>query len=77
MVNKNLNWKGAIEVFSQISGWIVGPIVLALIIGKSLDTHFGTKPVIFLCLAGFGFLVTCFGMYKVIKKYIKDIKDIS
>lgn len=77
MLNKNLNWKPAVEIFSQISGWIVGPIVLALIAGKNLDTYFGTKPIIFLCLVGLGFLVTCLGMYRVVKKYIKEIKNIS
>jgi F0F1-type ATP synthase assembly protein I len=75
---KKLNtWAPAMQIMSEISTWIVVPIVLALIAGKALDTHFGTKPVIFLSLTGFAFIVTCFGMYKVVKNYIKKLKDIE
>jgi F0F1-type ATP synthase assembly protein I len=76
--NKGLggaNWAPAMQIMSEISTWIVVPIVLALITGKALDTHFGTKPIIFLSLTGFAFLVTCFGMFKVVKNYIKKLKD--
>ena len=70
-------WKPGVEIFSQVSGWIVAPIVLALVFGKMLDTHYGTKPVIFLSLAGIGFLITCFGIVRIVRKYIKDIKDLA
>jgi cell shape-determining protein MreD len=68
-------WKPGVQILSEISTWIVVPIVLALVFGKMLDAHYGTRPVIFLCFAGFGFLVTCFGMVRVIRNYIKKIKD--
>ena len=63
------------QIFSDVSTWIVVPIVLALIFGKMLDAHYGTKPVIFLIFAGLGFLVTCFGMYRVVKNYMNKLKD--
>jgi F0F1-type ATP synthase assembly protein I len=63
-------WKPAMQIFSEVSTWIVVPIVLALVFGKMLDAHYGTKPVIFLIFAGLGFLVTCFGMYRVVKDYM-------
>ena len=81
--NKNLLnqggawWKPAIEIFSQISTWIVVPIVLALIVGKKLDTHFDTRPWIFLGLAAIGFLISCFGIFKVITKYVQKIKELA
>ncbi|OGI67240.1 hypothetical protein A3A05_02560 [Candidatus Nomurabacteria bacterium RIFCSPLOWO2_01_FULL_41_12] len=78
MIEKNQNWwKPGVEIFSQVSGWIVAPIVLALVVGKFLDTRYGTKPVIFLSLAGIGFLITCFGIVRIVRKYIKDIKDLA
>lgn len=70
-------WKGGVELFSQVSAWIVAPIVIALIVGKSLDSHFGTRPAIFLILTGVGFVFTCIGMVRVIKKYIKKLKEIE
>jgi len=72
--NKEVWWKPAVQLFAQVSTWIVAPIVLALVFGKMLDTRYGTKPIIFLVLAGLGFLITCVGMYRVIKNYIKKIQ---
>ncbi|MBU0998846.1 AtpZ/AtpI family protein [Patescibacteria group bacterium] len=70
-------WKPAVKLFSQVSTWVVAPIVLALIFGKMLDAHYGTKPIIFLILAGLGFLITCFGIFRVIKDYIKKLQEIE
>lgn len=80
MNNDNLKepwWKPAISLFSQVSTWIVVPIILALVVGKALDRHFGTDPKIFLICAGIGFLITLIGIWKVIGKYMQDIKDIE
>jgi F0F1-type ATP synthase assembly protein I len=73
--NKGPWWKPGMQILSEVSTWIVVPIVLALVFGKMLDAHYGTRPVIFLVFAGIGFLVTCFGMFKVVKNYMKKIKD--
>jgi F0F1-type ATP synthase assembly protein I len=80
--SQNLNnngpwWKPGMQLLSEVSTWIVGPIVMALIFGKMLDTHYGTKPVIFLCFAGAGFLVTCFGIYRVMKRYMKKLQSME
>lgn len=70
-------WKPGMVILSEVSTWIVVPIVLALIFGKMLDARFGTKPVIFLIFAGLGFLITCFGIYRVTKNYVEKLKDIE
>jgi F0F1-type ATP synthase assembly protein I len=70
-------WKEGVQIFTEVSVWIVIPILLALFVGKSLDAHFGTKPIIFLVLAGVGFLFSCFGIVRVIQKYMKEIKDLA
>lgn len=69
------SWAAGVEVFTEISSWIVGPIVLALIAGKALDKHFGTEPWIFIGLALFGFIVTIYGIIKVVKEYQRKIKN--
>lgn len=74
---KNSNWASALEIFSSISGWIVGPIIVALGAGKYLDTYFNTKPIIFIIFAAFGFLITCVGIVRVTKNYIKKLKSID
>lgn len=75
---KNLKeawWKQGVTLFSEVSSWIVGPIILALIFGKMLDNHYGTKPWIFLGLTGLSFLVSCYGIFKIVSRYMKSIEE--
>ena len=74
---KKWYWKEALEIFSRVSTWVVVPIVLALIFGRMLDDHFGTRPMIFLIFAGIGFLFSCVGIVRVIKGYVKKLEDIN
>lgn len=68
-------WKAGVKIFSDISTWIIVPIVLALIFGKMLDARYGTEPVIFLVFAGLGFLVTALGITKIVRDYMKKLKE--
>lgn len=70
-------WKPGMQLMGEISTWIIVPIVSALIFGKMLDNHFGTKPIIFLIFAGSGFLITCFGIFRMIKNYTKKLQEIE
>ncbi len=72
---KELWWKPAVEIFGTVSGWVVVPVILALIVGKYLDGHFGTKPWIFLGLTGVAFLISMYGIVKTVGVYIKKIKE--
>ena len=67
--------KQAATLWGEISTWIVVPIVGALVFGKMLDKRFETEPIIFLSLAGLGFLVTCYGIFRIVKNYLKEIKE--
>ena len=73
-INNNPLWKLGLEIFSQVSGWIAGPIILSLILGKYLDTRFGTKPLIFLGLTALAFVVSTVGIVRVVSQYMKDIE---
>ncbi|MBI2630853.1 AtpZ/AtpI family protein [Candidatus Nomurabacteria bacterium] len=72
--NKGPWWKEGVKLMSDVSTWIVVPIVGALVFGKYMDGRFGTEPVIFLVLAGFGFLVTGYGIFKIVRDYMKKLK---
>lgn len=67
-------WKDGMQVFSEISTWIAMPIILALIVGKKLDSYYGTKPLWLLVLAGVGFLLTSYGIVKTVRKYQAKVK---
>ena len=75
-IKKNkIDWKSAIDIFSRVSGWVIAPIVLALIFGKILDAHYGTRPWIFLGLTVVAFLISSFGIVRVISDYMKKIQS--
>lgn len=67
-------WEPAVEIFTEVSGWIAGPIILALVLGKYLDGRFGTSPWIFLGLTGLSFIVSSFGIVRVVLRYMKKIE---
>ena len=62
---------------SEVSSWIIVPIVGALVLGKFLDQRFGTEPVIFFVLAGLGFLTTGYGIFKVVWDYMQKLQKIE
>ena len=66
-----MKWPFAIKIVSEISGWIIGPIILALVIGKKLDAVYQTGPWIFLGLVVLSFLISSFGIFNTVKKYIQ------
>ncbi len=70
---KKLDWKPAFEIFGRVSTWVVAPVILALVIGKALDKHYGTDPWIFLGLTGIAFIFSILGIVRVVKNYIKNI----
>ena len=46
--SKQAWWYPALQMFSEMSAWIVGPLLLALLLGKYLDKIFHTKPWFFI-----------------------------
>ena len=68
-------WAPAVEIFTEVSGWIAGPIILALVLGKYLDGRFDTKPWIFIGLTAIAFLVSSFGIVRVVSKYMRKIES--
>lgn len=67
-------WKPAFEIFSEISTWIAVPIILAVIGGKALDTHYNTKPWFFIGCVVFSFMVSSIGLVRSVRKYADRIK---
>jgi F0F1-type ATP synthase assembly protein I len=62
-------------IFANITGWIVAPVVLALILGKYLDKRFLTAPWFFLGLTIAAFFVTIFGILRLLKRYLKEMEE--
>jgi F0F1-type ATP synthase assembly protein I len=66
--NKNHNqipwWQPGLILFTRLSGWIGGPILIAIFIGKYLDKKCDTQPWLFLLSVGLAFVVSTFGIIR-------------
>ena len=69
-------WQPALLMFSRLSGWIIGPIILAVWLGKWLDKRYHTEPWLFLLCVGLAFIISTIGLvkdaYKEMDKYNKN-----
>lgn len=65
-------------LFGRLSGWIAGPIVAALFIGKWLDKKYDSEPWIFLASVAIAFIISSVGIVReskiVMNKIIEDEK---
>ncbi|MCX6790580.1 MAG: AtpZ/AtpI family protein [Candidatus Gribaldobacteria bacterium] len=72
--NKEFQRQG-LQLFFQLSGWLIGPIVIALLVGQWLDQKYQTKPWIFFSCLMVAFICTCVGIVKESRQFIKDLEN--
>lgn len=68
-------WQPAMAIFAQVTGWIAGPIILALFAGKWLDKKYNSEPLLFLLCIGAAFIISSVGIVKITLNYIKKIEQ--
>lgn len=68
-------WKPGVLILMKVSGSIAIPIILALFIGKYLDTRYHMSPWIFLGLTGVAFIISLVSIWKNLSSYLKKIED--
>ncbi len=68
---KNINeskeipfWQPSLLMFSRMSGWIIGPVVIGIFLGKWLDERYNTEPWLFLTTVGLAFIISMVGLVK-------------
>ena len=64
-----------IYIFGQVTGLIVTPIIIALIVGKYLDNKYNSQPWFFLGLTALAFFITSFSIIKITLRYLKKIEE--
>ena len=72
--NSNYSWQRGLGLFFQLSGWLVGPLVIALFLGRWLDNRYQTEPWLFLLSVGVAFAIACLGIVRETMKFIKQIE---
>ena len=66
-------WKPGIVIFTKVSAAVAIPIILALFIGKYLDTKYGTSPWIFLGLTAIAFIISLISIWRSLTGYMKKL----
>ena len=67
-------WRPGLVLFGRLSGWIGGPVIIAVFFGHWLDDKYGTEPWLFLLSVGIAFFVSSFG---IINDSLKEMKRIE
>lgn len=71
--NKNW-WRPVLFFYIKTTSWIIFPLIFALFTGKYVSNSFGSQTLFFVfVMLGFG--VTCFGVYREIKQYKKNLDN--
>ncbi|MSU44630.1 hypothetical protein EXS45_00365 [Candidatus Nomurabacteria bacterium] len=63
-----MNWQPVIVFYIKTTSWVVFPLVVGFIAGKFTESQ--TLFFVFLMI---GFGITCFGIYREIKEYKKEL----
>jgi F0F1-type ATP synthase assembly protein I len=67
-------WQPGMILFTRLSGWILGPVLIGVVVGKWLDRKYGTEPWLFLTTVGIAFI---FSMIGIVRDTLKEIKRIE
>lgn len=58
-------WQPGMQLFLRLSGWIGGPIVVAVFLGKYLDKRYDSEPWLFLATVGISFVISMVALIKI------------
>jgi len=70
-------WQPALVIGSQIIGWILGPLLIALFLGQWLDKKYNSEPKFLLISVGIAFIISNVGIILNTLKAVKDLEKNS
>lgn len=75
-IKKQYNgWQESLTFFYHISGWIVGPILLGIIIGKWLDNRYQTAPRYLIIALIVAFIFSQIGLFIQVVRYNRRLSS--
>jgi len=73
--NQEDSWRSGLRLAILMSGWLVGPVVIATVVGYFLDQRYGTKPWLFLISLGLAFTLSSLGLVKTVNDSLKELNE--
>ncbi len=72
---KSENWyRPALVFYAKTTGWIIVPLVVAIILLKYIQLSVGSQIWFFIAVI-IAFIVTCFGIYREVKIYKQEVEN--
>ena len=68
-------WRPALLLFVELSGWIAGPVIIAMYLGQWLDARYQTSPWWYLVSVGLAFVVSTIGIVRGAKREINRLNQ--
>lgn len=62
-----------VKIFTRISAWIIGPVLVSVLVGKYLDKKFNSAPWILGVALAISFTISMVAIVRIAKKYDKDV----
>ena len=66
-------WQPGLVLFFRMSGWIAGPVIIAVFVGKYLDQKYNTDPWLFLLSVGVAFILSTVVIVRDAMQAMKEI----
>jgi F0F1-type ATP synthase assembly protein I len=57
-------YQKSIVLFARFSGWIVGPVIVAVVTGKMVDNRYDSEPMFVLIFIGVAFVISMIGIVR-------------
>jgi F0F1-type ATP synthase assembly protein I len=67
-------WQPGLRLFLKLSGWIGGPAILGVILGKYLDQKFHTQPWLLLAIVGAAFI---FSIVMIVRIGMREMDNVA
>ena len=67
-------WQPGVVLFTRLSGWIAGPVLIGVFVGNWLDKKYDSAPWLFLLSVGLAFAISITGLVREAMKEMKRIE---
>ena len=72
-MDNNSIWRPVILFYAKTTSWIIFPLILGIFLAKYISNNTSSQ-ILFFVIIILGFIITCFGIYKEVKIYKKNLE---
>lgn len=68
-------WQEPLSIFYRLSGWVILPLIVGVLLGRWLDRRYNSDPKWFLIVIGLAFIISTVGLVVQAKSEFKKISS--